>query len=326
MLDTQLSKIEEDAFALINVAQKLSDAFENGNEAELVQALDDNLVLWVAIKSFALNENHKLPQQTKENLIKLSNFVAARTFKMAQDIDKKTLLTFVNNNLLIADGLLENSKMNVAQEDAFALINSAVHLSQAKDSGNEIEIAKALDDNLKLWVAIKTVLNKRDAFPEEIKSNILKIANYIIANTVRPNEGLNIGAIDSMVTFNLQIAEGLLAGVKLSKTEEDALALLQAAMNLSSAKESKSQEDLVLALEENISIWVAIKTYMNQSSFADDIKQNLAKLSDFSVGKSMNAGKNMDFAGVDVLVNTNLQICEGLLERISGGMKSQVAA
>ncbi len=323
MLQRKLNKIESDAFALIQVANQLSDAFESGDQSALVQALDDNLVLWVAIKTYAQNGNQKLPTQTKENLIKLSNFVAARTLKMAQNVDERTVKSFVQNNLLIADGLLENSKMNQSQEDAFALISSAIHLSQAKESGDKMEITSALDDNLQLWIAIKTVINKRNALPEEIKANINKIADYVIAATLKTEQEQNIKSIDTMITFNLQIAEGLLAGVKLNQTEEDAFSLLQAAINLATAKETQNAQDLVSALEENIAIWVGIKTNMKQSGFAKDIKDNLLKLSSFIVGKSMTTGKNMDYQNVDILVNTNLQICEGLLERISDSRVAQ---
>ncbi len=313
MLQRQLTNIESDALALIKIAQQLSNSYENGNEAELVQALDDNMVLWVAIKSFALNENHTLAQQTKDNLIKLSNFVASRTLQMAHNIEKETLYTFVENNLLIADGLLENTKMSITQEDAFALVNSAIHLSQAKDSEDEKELTAALDDNLQLWVAIKTVVSKRDNMPQETKENIIKIADYVAANTLKSDEK----TIEMLIKFNLEIAEGLLAGEELNKTEEDAFALLQAAIKLANAKETENQEDLVRALEENIAIWVGIKTYMSKSGFAKEIKDNLSKISDFVVGRSMDSGKNMNYDNIEVLVNTNLQICEGLLERIS---------
>ena len=325
MLERSFTQVETEALALINAAKNLSSAYDSGDEMKMVEALDNNLTVWVAIKTFALDKTHKLAQETKDNLVKLSDFVASRTLRMAQNMDEKTISTFVNNNLMIAEGLLENTSLSAAEEDAFALVNSAVHMSDAKDSDSEGDLVAALDDNMKLWVAIKTMVEKKKDMPAEVKQNIMKMADFVVASTVAMGEKLDMGKVDAMINVNLQIAEGLLAGKEMSKAEEDAFALLRAAVNLANARDNKKDEELVEALEENIALWVAIGAVMEKgkSAFACDIKENLMKLSKFAVGKSIKVGQDMDYSGIDALVNMNLQICEGLLER-AGGMKTSM--
>ena len=47
-----------------------------------------------------------------------------------------------------------------------------------------------------------------------------------------------------------------------------------------------------------------------------DIKDNLILLADFTAQKTFEYNGSMNIKTLDTLINTNLQICEGLLERM----------
>jgi flagellar biosynthesis regulator FlaF len=75
----------------------------------MVTALDNNQRLWVMIKTLMKSKTSRLPEETKNNLIKLADYVAQNTIKLGQDlnnIDNKMLDSFININRQIAEGLL----------------------------------------------------------------------------------------------------------------------------------------------------------------------------------------------------------------------------
>lgn len=102
----------------------------------------------------------------------------------------------------------------------------------------------------------------------------------------------------------------------LSPLQEDALAMTQAAMNLSKAREENDIPALVAALDENLKLWIEIRTVIRRDKeiFPAQIRENLLKLSEFTAQKTFELGRSMDDKGLESLINTNLQIAEGLLE------------
>ena len=103
----RLSLLEEDAFALTQAALELSKAQAKGDVAKLAEALDHNLQLWVGIRTMVAQQENTLPAQVKENLTRLSHFVAQKTFELQDGPKDDTIDALANTNLQIAEGLLE---------------------------------------------------------------------------------------------------------------------------------------------------------------------------------------------------------------------------
>jgi flagellar biosynthesis regulator FlaF len=102
-----LSLAEEDALALTQAALEISRSHEAKNEKRLAAALDRNMQLWVGIRTMVSAADNPLPISIKDNLIRLSSFVAQKTFEMQNGSNIKTIEALVNTNLQIAEGLLE---------------------------------------------------------------------------------------------------------------------------------------------------------------------------------------------------------------------------
>lgn len=102
-----LTRIEEDAFALTQIALAISDARQRNDDPALTQALDDNLKLWVAIRTAVKSSDSALPTTVKANLLKLSKYTIQKTFELEVGISDKVLESLINTNLQIAEGLLE---------------------------------------------------------------------------------------------------------------------------------------------------------------------------------------------------------------------------
>lgn len=104
----ELTLPQEDALALLRSATNISRARESHDKAGLTLALDENLQLWTAIQTLVSRKDHPLNTEAKTNLIKLANFVVAKTLKDGCDAADETLDTLENMNLQIAEGLLEH--------------------------------------------------------------------------------------------------------------------------------------------------------------------------------------------------------------------------
>jgi flagellar protein FlaF len=102
-----LSILEEDALALTQTALEISRAFESKDENRLAATLDHNLRLWVAIRTVVSTAGNPLPISIKDSLIRLSSFVAQKTFEMQTGSNVKTIEALVNTNLQISEGLLD---------------------------------------------------------------------------------------------------------------------------------------------------------------------------------------------------------------------------
>lgn len=102
-----LTVFEEDALALTQAALEISRAYESKDERRLAAALDRNLKLWVGIRTLVSSPENPLPMQIKDNLIRLSSFVAQKTFEMQNGANAKTIESLANTNLQISEGLLD---------------------------------------------------------------------------------------------------------------------------------------------------------------------------------------------------------------------------
>jgi flagellar biosynthesis regulator FlaF len=106
-VSAELSVFEEDALALTQAALEISRAFEAKDERRLASALDRNLKLWVGIRTLVSMAENPLPMPIKDNLIRLSSFVAHKTFEMQNGANVKTIEALTNTNLQISEGLLD---------------------------------------------------------------------------------------------------------------------------------------------------------------------------------------------------------------------------
>ena len=105
--ETELTVFEEDALALTQAALEISRAFESKDDRRLAAALDRNLKVWVGIRTLVSQADKPLPMAIKDNLIRLSSFVAQKTFEMQNGANAKTIDALTNANLQISEGLLE---------------------------------------------------------------------------------------------------------------------------------------------------------------------------------------------------------------------------
>ena len=100
---------QQEAYFLAKSALDMVQAQTKGDNNALVEALDANQQLWVMIKSLMKNGKTKLPQEVRDNLIKLADYEAANTIKLGQNLDKldsKLFNSLVEVNRHIAEGLL----------------------------------------------------------------------------------------------------------------------------------------------------------------------------------------------------------------------------
>ncbi|SBW01300.1 conserved hypothetical protein [uncultured Alphaproteobacteria bacterium] len=99
------------------------------------------------------------------------------------------------------------------EEDALALTQAAVGMSQALEQNDGAALVAALDENLKLWTAIKTLVGKPDCqLPEDIRSNLTRLSDYTAKVTFDLSPERRAQKIEALINTNLQIAEGLLEG------------------------------------------------------------------------------------------------------------------
>ncbi len=216
----QIKCAENEARVLMNYAMALSKASMSEDKNYRLLALDNNLKLWVEIESSLKSAKNLLPQDIKDNLLKLSKYVERITLSKGVDMNKTDFDSLININMQISEGLLESVKNSLAKEEAFSLLKCAVDLSSARESNNKAELVSALDNNLKLWVYIKTMANsKGTALPLETRNNLLKLAEYVSSKTIELGQNmdnLNDKALDTMIMTNLQISEGLISNQKIA--------------------------------------------------------------------------------------------------------------
>ncbi len=216
----QIRDAEEEAKILMGFAQALSKAAVSNDDHIKLLTLDENLKLWVEIESSLKSAKNLLPQEIKDNLLKLSKFVERLTLSKGISMSKSDFDCLANINMQISEGLLAVVRNSLAKEEAFSLLKCAVDLSSARENNNSEELVSALDNNLQLWVYIKTLAKAKDTkLPEETKSNLIKLADYVSSKTLEIGKDINNvndKVLDSMINTNLQISEGLICNQKIA--------------------------------------------------------------------------------------------------------------
>lgn len=106
---------------------------------------------------------------------------------------------------------IDNLDLDSHEEAAFALSQAAVMLDQGR--GKTGELAAALDNNLEVWVKIRTLVSRKEsALSGDTQGNLLKLSDFVADTTMRQGIGMPTEVLDTLININLQISEGLLEG------------------------------------------------------------------------------------------------------------------
>ncbi|MGF1639548.1 MAG: flagellar biosynthesis regulator FlaF [Rhodospirillales bacterium] len=102
-----------------------------------------------------------------------------------------------------------------AEHKAYALSQAAIALDRAREArrGEEdpVSLVEALNHNLELWVGIQSMVKAANgALPDEVRSNLSKLGDFVIGTTFRHGHAIADQALDTLININLQISEGLL--------------------------------------------------------------------------------------------------------------------
>ena len=73
----EIRDAEEEAQILMGYAQALSKASTSNDDHVKLLTLDENMKLWVEIESSLKSAKNLLPQEIKDNLLKLSKFASS---------------------------------------------------------------------------------------------------------------------------------------------------------------------------------------------------------------------------------------------------------
>ena len=213
-IQSQIEDAKQEAKLLKEYAEHLQKASVSDDCEYKYLVLDENMKIWVEIDSYLKNKSNLLPVEIKNNLDKLSKYVEAVTLNHGTDMNEKTFKSLANINNQIAEGLLESVNVSLAQQEAYYLAKSGLDLTEAYKKNDHNLLVSALDNNQKIWIMIKTLMNKNKTnLPDNIKNNLIKLADYVSVNTIKLGQNLeNIDRkmLDSFVNINKHISEGLI--------------------------------------------------------------------------------------------------------------------
>lgn len=213
-IETQVNGAMEEANLLQEYAEYLDVAANSNNDEYKVIVLDDNMKMWVSIGASTKDKNNNMPQQIKDNLYKLSQYVEQVTLSKGVNMTDSYFKSLADINRQISQGLMESVNTNMAQQEAYYLAKSGLDLVQAFKTKDEENMVNALDSNQKLWIMIKTLMkNGKTKLPQETRDNLVKLADYVALSTIKLGQNLNNvndGLLNSLVNINKHIAEGLI--------------------------------------------------------------------------------------------------------------------
>ena len=212
--NNQIKEAQQEAELLKEYAEHLETASVSSDNNYKFLVLDENMKMWVEIDSYLNNKNNLLPIEIKNNLNKLSKYVEMVTVCKGIDMKEETFKSLANINKQIAEGLLDSVTTTIAQQEAYYLAKSGLDLVEAYKAKDNVKMVEALDNNQRLWIMIKTLMNKgQTKLPVEVRENLVKLADYVAANTIKVGQNLNNidkKMLDSFVSINKHISEGLI--------------------------------------------------------------------------------------------------------------------
>lgn len=106
-----------------------------------------------------------------------------------------------------------NTNLSPIEEDALALARTALLLDGSRAEPGKL--VAALEANLELWVAIRTLVSRNTAaLPGDTKGNLLRLSQFVASETLSKGAEIDGDTLDTLININLQISEGLLEGFK----------------------------------------------------------------------------------------------------------------
>ena len=108
--DETLSARKNEEAALTATARDLRQIADNWDsmQNELEGPLDRNQLLW-ALLSTEITENKTLPDDVRQNLLNLALFVFQKSLVMITEPTREGVMSLVNINMVLAQGLSENN-------------------------------------------------------------------------------------------------------------------------------------------------------------------------------------------------------------------------
>lgn len=213
-IELQLDGAVEEASLLQEYAEYLETAANSNNSEYKILVLDDNMKMWVSIGAATKEKNNNMPQQIKDNLLKLSKYVEQVTLSKGADMTSDYFRSLASINRQISEGLMESVNSNMAQQEAYYMAKCGLDLSQAYKAKDDKALVAALDANQKLWIMIKTLMKTgKTKLPQETRNNLIKLADYVAGNTIKIGQSLdnvNKDLLTSLVNIDRHISEGLI--------------------------------------------------------------------------------------------------------------------
>lgn len=107
--------------------------------------------------------------------------------------------------------------LSVAEVQALLLSQAAIALGDVIDNPERSlhALAAALDRNANVWVSLKAILSLEGcSLSSDVQANIGRLADYVLVRTNQGAENVGEETVRTFININLQIAEGLLEGIK----------------------------------------------------------------------------------------------------------------
>ena len=110
----------------------------------------------------------------------------------------------------------QKSSMAPREVEAMAFTKAALMLEEAKNNTDDYDsYASALKFNQLLWTIIQAdIVDKENELPAQLKANILSLSIFVDKQTVKALADTKTRHIDSLITINKNLAEGLMAKVE----------------------------------------------------------------------------------------------------------------
>jgi len=109
----------------------------------------------------------------------------------------------------------DESTVSLPELEAENLAEAALLLDHARGNRDAGLLASALDNNLQVWTAIRTIAARPDAtLTDTARGNLLRLSDFVATSTLSTGVKIPDETLNTLINVNLQISEGLLEGAK----------------------------------------------------------------------------------------------------------------
>ncbi|MBL4691832.1 MAG: flagellar biosynthesis regulator FlaF [Magnetovibrio sp.] len=123
---------EIEAWALMKSARQLDNACRNlDNPNALRDSLRQNQVLWTIFQASVTAEDCALPEDLRENVLRLSVFVDGRTFTCLGNLDPDSVQALIDINRNVALGLQTNPNADQEEKAVQPQRTGTLHVTDA---------------------------------------------------------------------------------------------------------------------------------------------------------------------------------------------------